>query len=507
MLLSFQLVAERLAEQYPGTTVEISCGKKFRYAKAYQGELEQKVLYVLLGDPPAPAEALELVPCVCHRRQGSHFRHAICVPDEVEMTAVFNEVLSIFDRFAAWELAVMEDVARKKSLNDILSHASMVTPNPIQLIDPSMRMVAHSSTDILHEISVVYRHILRTGYPPYHVLMRQVATGEQERLNKTRGVFHVQPDGSVSASYECRNIFEKDQLVAHIFHINIYTGPTASGLEIADRLGEILTPYLKDAAVMRSQAALGNALFHDLLEGKELDEAVLRGALCVYQWKPEDPYRIAHLHSVGSEAVQYFLAQLTDLPGILEEIQVIFYGKCYILLFHNTKLQDILEIVTPLAERFQVYVTIGKEFHGIQQLAAYQKQLLTTTAAGLTRKPNRYVLSDEDMGIYDLISSSAGIPLKQICHEGVYRLYEYDRKNNTNFIKVLLTYMECGCNGQKAAAALFIHRNTLNGYLSRISSILQAQKVENGRYGYILLSLYLADARQRGQSGFAMDYA
>ena len=111
------------------------------------------------------------------------------------------------------------------------------------------------------------------------------------------------------------------------------------------------------------------------------------------------------------------------------------------------------------------------------------------------------------MGIYGLISSSAGIPLKQICHEGVYRLYEYDRKNNTNFIKVLLTYMECGCNGQKAAAALFIHRNTLNGYLSRISSILQAQKVENGRYGYILLSLYLADARQRGKSGFAMDYA
>ena len=43
----------------------------------------------------------------------------------------------------------------------------------------------------------------------------------------------------------------------------------------------------------------------------------------------------------------------------------------------------------------------------------------------------------------------------------MYRLYEYDRKNNTNFIKVLLTYMECGCNGQKAAAALFIHRNTL----------------------------------------------
>src|SRR5699024_5354408 len=113
MLLSFQLVAERLAEQYPGTTVEISCGKKFRCAKAYQGELEQKVLYVLLDEPPASAEALELVPCVCHRRQGSHFRHAICVPDEVEMTAVFNEVLSIFDRFAAWELAVMEDVARK----------------------------------------------------------------------------------------------------------------------------------------------------------------------------------------------------------------------------------------------------------------------------------------------------------------------------------------------------------------------------------------------------------
>ena len=111
------------------------------------------------------------------------------------------------------------------------------------------------------------------------------------------------------------------------------------------------------------------------------------------------------------------------------------------------------------------------------------------------------------MGIYELIARNADIPLRQICHEGVYRLYEYDRKNNTNFIQVLLTYMECGCNGQKTAAALFIHRNTLNGYLSRISSILQAQKGDHGRYGYILLSLYLAEARQRGQSGLAMDYA
>ena len=497
MKLSFNLIAEKLRKKYPDTSVELSCGKKFRCAKAYCGTVEKEVIYILLEDTIPEKTNGEDVPCICHARVADGFRYAACVPDSADMQEVLNEVISVFDQFASWELATMEAIAQKKPLEKILALSSMVTPNPIHLIDPSMRMVAHSPVDIMHEISATFRHSLRTGYPPYKVLRRQVENGEQEKLNRTRGVFHMSPDRTVDCSYECRNIFDQDQLIAHIFLINVFTGPTACGLEIADRLGDLLAPYLKDITGPKSYSALSNTLFHELLSGAKIDKSTLCGALGVYKWNVEDCYRMVRLHGVGANSVQYFLVQLTDLPGTLDEIQVIFYKRGHILLFHETSLNEILKLVTPLAKKFDVYVSIGKEFRDITQMPYYHRQLEISTTAGLTTSPNQHVLLDDDTGLYYLLSSCSDVPLKQICHEGVYQLFEYDRKNHTNFVKVLLTYMESGCNVQKASGILFVHRNTMNSYLNRISSMIELERLEKERFSYVLLSLHLAYERQR----------
>lgn len=505
--LSFNLIAEKLREKYPDTSVALSCGQKFRCAKAYCGAVEKGVIYVLLEDGVSAQAQRTDAPCICHARAADGFRYAVCVPDSADMQEVFNEVLSVFDRFAAWELATMEMIAQKKPLDQILDLSSMVTPNPIHLIDPSMRMIAHSHVDIMHEISYTFRQCVRTGYPPYEVLKRQIEDGEQEKLNKTRGVFHMNPVRSVESSYECRNIFDQDQLLAHIFVINIFTGPTVCGLEIADRLGDMLLTYLKDSAGPKTQPALTNILFQDLLSGTKIDNKLLSGALGVYKWHIEDCYRMVILRSMEANATQSFLAQLLVFPGSLEKIQVIFYQKSYVILFHETPTEDILELVTPLAEQCDIYVGIGKEFRGITQMSDYYKQLEISTVAGLTARPSQYVWSDDDTGLYYLLDQYTDMPLKQICHEGVYRLFEYDRRNGTDFVKILLTYMECSCNRQKAANILYIHRNTMNNYLNKIASMLEFDNLENEKFSYVLFSLHLAYERQRNSPNYVMDYS
>ena len=53
------------------------------------------------------------------------------------------------------------------------------------------------------------------------------------------------------------------------------------------------------------------------------------------------------------------------------------------------------------------------------------------------------------------------------------KLVDYDRKNNTELVDTLRTYLDAGGNLQRTAERLFIHRNTLNYRLKRIREITE----------------------------------
>ena len=78
-----------------------------------------------------------------------------------------------------------------------------------------------------------------------------------------------------------------------------------------------------------------------------------------------------------------------------------------------------------------------------------------------------------DMGIYKLLM---GIEDKDIIEEyydkTIRPLLDYDRKNNSDLTVVLRSYLDHNGSVRETADELYVHRNTINYKLNKISEIL-----------------------------------
>ena len=62
--------------------------------------------------------------------------------------------------------------------------------------------------------------------------------------------------------------------------------------------------------------------------------------------------------------------------------------------------------------------------------------------------------------------------IESIVMETLGRLAEYDRRNDTEYIKLLKAYFRNNCSIQRTSEELFVHRNSVNYGLRKIESIL-----------------------------------
>ena len=66
-----------------------------------------------------------------------------------------------------------------------------------------------------------------------------------------------------------------------------------------------------------------------------------------------------------------------------------------------------------------------------------------------------------------------------MCHPLVIRLYLYDQKHESNFLTILVTYLQLNCNLAQSARELNYHRNTMMKKLDKIESILNVPLNDN----------------------------
>ena len=78
--------------------------------------------------------------------------------------------------------------------------------------------------------------------------------------------------------------------------------------------------------------------------------------------------------------------------------------------------------------------------------------------------------------------------LYQFCHPSFFLLREYDRRNNTSYLKFLYQYLENTNNPCGVITTLNIHRNTLKYRLDKIKGIMNVDLRDSKQ----LLLLYLS---------------
>lgn len=160
---------------------------------------------------------------------------------------------------------------------------------------------------------------------------------------------------------------------------------------------------------------------------------------------------------------------------------------------------SIIETFNVLEKRYphiRLYLGFGrncKDGDNIQQSYVEAKRITTLMSQNIL---SSNIFHYNDLGIFRLLFEIKDTDkIKDYCTENIGKLIEADKKNNSDLLKTLHSYIINNCNLSKTSKALFIHRNTLTYRLNLISDIigknLDDANVRHELYLSILSSQFL----------------
>lgn len=227
-------------------------------------------------------------------------------------------------------------------------------------------------------------------------------------------------------------------------------------------------------------AALRSAVFHS--EREELYYAAFDSRGLHIEWS----YCVALLAPMieddqDASAIVHRCLQLVENRVTMRypEVQFAELSGQIVLLFANQSIERITEIVQDLLDTChrrqdaEMYAGIGRTTASARCIAAsYQlarKVLQLQMRRGAAWQPVAY----NELGVYRLLMA---IGDQELLHEYAVStlgpVIDYDKANGTDYVGFLTTWLDCECSPQRTAERLFLHRNTVDYHLRRISSLL-----------------------------------
>lgn len=134
----------------------------------------------------------------------------------------------------------------------------------------------------------------------------------------------------------------------------------------------------------------------------------------------------------------------------------------------NTQFQGRVKSTCILGRPYLDPRDYGKSYQEAKSLICKKDALISSQ--------KKKVISSGMLGIYKFLFANGNREeIRAYCEKRLRRLEEYDSANNTDLIDTFLAYYMNGFNVSKTATALFIHRNTLQYRLSKISELLDME--------------------------------
>ncbi len=275
-------------------------------------------------------------------------------------------------------------------------------------------------------------------------------------------------------------------------------------VEFFDFLGNLIAVELQKDL---DRAALPDNMLdyfvYDLLEGKLTDSKLIAERLEFFQWNLcsrgkvqvvsihgrfrrliPDNTRTRRLVELFSSAFPQFrtFAYVTGLKMLcpVEES-----------LLHD---QPFLEQLQRLLEQEELTAGISRPLALIQTMPDFNRQAVQAARLGRRLRPERVIHFYDSYAIYHAIQiASEEENIFQFCHSAVILLRDYDLAHETDLLESLRVYLTHNRSIGESAAALYIHRNTMNYRIARINELTRMDLDDPDVLGHLLFSFYALD--------------
>lgn len=421
-----------------------------------------------------------------------HCGTQLLVIRDASVMEVFNAILSIFEKYEAWEKSLDNILMTSADIHALIQVTAPLLANDITVIDKDLRVIAAASYQRNPE-----------GQPEEVQRTAPMDAMPLEFVQKYRIELHESKDRrtpffAVDGCY-CFNLFLENQYWGNAslypqlmplrpsdpYIFDIFAGAVLKAL----RIGAI---HVNRRATMLEQIAW-KLLEHDDVDFEKLSEYeaghpdTLQGrfiCMCI-------PLRQKSRKMSPDYICQTLRKHIPDL--IIFQLEDDLIG---VTDFLNSTLESrefLEQLQTRLAD-LGLRAGISSRFHHLRNIRSYYQQALSAFELGITVAPRdcAYFFSDYALR-YLMINSSGIFPSKYLCPSGLLALRRYDEASDVDYWKTLRCYLDAERNIAHTAKVLNIHRNTIVQRIKRIQPILELDLDDPMNRLWLRMAMWLVD--------------
>lgn len=405
---------------------------------------------------------------------------SIYIKTKDELAIVLNRMQEFIIDLMTLEHNLNDAIIKKASVQSILDGIHTMVQNPLLLIDPSMKLIAHTENNIPD--NPIYQKLITDGYISNNFSFS--SPDKKYAVYSSEYAYSVikNSSGHCEIHYLIKVTNSISTLLCCVVLKEHYAGSILSMLHL-------LVPYLRQSLFQDKKIAASSiyeGLITDILSGEISDVEV------------KTRCQALDMNYVGSFAVLNidFSEASSSADIVCGNIHLTFADSMpliynhhiiVIISFPSNSVSDSLRNIQHMCHSMNLVCGISHVFHKISEASAAYTQAEAAIKIGQLISGSRfarhfnislpfaagpvYLYADiAEFHAYYIASSQ--LDYKNFCLPEILDLVEQATENHANVIAILYTYITNGCSYVGTAKQLFMHRNNVVYHINRLKETL-----------------------------------
>jgi len=449
--------------------------------------LPEEGAYVLSGDSKAAIANFQ------------QLQNYILLEETEDLYEAINSINQIYDLYDRWEQENREILIHAGSAADfktVVNHAERVFENPVSIVDSDYCILGMSAMAGEQE---TYRQANKYGdYVPSEII-DCFRNNKQFRDYYHSPVPYIFEDNYFPFRGLTKNIIKDGKMYCRIIISETNRPFRDSDFPLLEKLAELAELLIEKLEMGEERKGRGlKKLFRQMIDDSIYDRKILEEELSGRGWETDDRYQVIYMEPSETDIAITVLKRIAEQFARIFSDTESFIAEDHMIVVVN--LSHLADTRDSLFGSIAVFIRDNNFRAGISNLCCNVHQIRTcyhqaVLALELGRKRNRqeWIHRFADCILpYMYRKVTEEFDPDELLSPVFVRLQDYDRRNNTEYIKTLKCLFDNHMNASKTAESLFIHRATIVFRIKRICEIGQTDLKNSRDFLHLAISFYLA---------------
>lgn len=382
-------------------------------------------------------------------------------------------------------LSITDTLLQGKGIQHILDKTSKILNKTLFLYSPEGEKIAYSiNKNINDKIKEKINKENNNNFSNLYDQYRELRIFEKVHKSKTPFYFYGKT---------VTDIVVNNSVAAYLIVYENEYGFNNNDIELISFLKDIINldlQYNKDSSDVPYKSAILHLLKKDIKDPFIIEEKVE-----LLNSKFRGFYNVLSIKAAQNETDNTIIPYICkNIECIVENSLTVPYKNQIVVIIPGDRIKqlnsnDLRELILFLSKNC-LYAGLSRQFNVFENLWEYYTQSLQALELGFYLNEKKIIYDYEDYIIYQMIGiCSEQTDIRTFCSHSLLKLLEYDKKNNTNYIIILYTYIMLNENKTKTADKFNIYRKTVSYKLKKIKELVNIDLNDKEQIYYLYLSL------------------